>query len=126
MVHLMLNRIPTLSQLFLKCLTRNLYLSIARRSRHFKRVMTIIVSVNGNNSGEGFLIAPRETKIFRAPLGLRTDDGTSVNTTLQVASGGANIEFEQRNITVTEIEKFTNIHATSASSVRNDTVLEIL
>jgi hypothetical protein len=88
--------------------------------------MAIIVTVNGSKSGEGFLIAPLGTKIFQVPVGLRTDDGTSVNATLRVASGGANIEFEQANITVTEIEKFTKIHATSASSFRNDTVLEVL
>jgi hypothetical protein len=88
--------------------------------------MTIIVSVNRNKSGEGFLIAPLGTKTFQVPLGLRTDDGTSVNATLRVASGGAGIAFEQTNITITEVEKFTNIYATSASSLRNDTLLEVL
>jgi hypothetical protein len=88
--------------------------------------MTIIISVNGNKSGESFLIAPLGTKKFQVPLGLRTDDGTSVNATLQVASGGAGIAFEQTNITITGIEKFMNIYATSASGFINDTVLEVL
>ena len=88
--------------------------------------MTIIISVNGNKSGEGFLIAPDETKTFQVPLGLSTDDGTSVDAALRVASGGAGVAFEQTNITITAVEKFVNIYATSASSYKNDTVLEVL
>lgn len=88
--------------------------------------MTIIISVNGNQSGEGFLIAPFETKTFQVPLGLSTDNGTSVNATLRVAIGGAGVAFEQTNISITPIGKFVSIYATSASSYRNDTVLEVL
>src|SRR3712207_3732250 len=89
-------------------------------------IMTIIVSVNGNKSGEGFLIAPLGTQKFQVPLGLRTDGATCVDAALRVRPAGAGIAFEQTNFTITETEKFTNIYATSASSFRNDTVLEIL
>src|SRR5207248_2430911 len=41
-------------------------------------VMAIVITINGNNSGEGFLIAPVGGATFPAPLGLRTDDGSSV------------------------------------------------
>src|SRR5207244_2252581 len=51
-------------------------------------VLAIVITINGNNSGEGFLIAPVGGTTFPAPLGLRTDDGSSVAATLQVAAGG--------------------------------------
>jgi hypothetical protein len=87
--------------------------------------MTIIISVNGNKSGEGFLIAPVGNKIFPVLLGLSTDDGTSINASLQ-AVGGANVVLDQSEITITPNEQFRNIHATAASVFRNDTKLQIL
>lgn len=88
--------------------------------------MTIVISVNGNSSGEGFLIAPVGSNTFQVPLGLKTDDGSSIDATLQVAPGGAGVALDQTTITITPMEKFVNIHATSPSSARNDTLLQVL
>jgi hypothetical protein len=87
--------------------------------------MTILVEVNGNQSGEGFLIVPLRDKTFAVPVGLMTDDGSSTRIKLRAADG-ANIVIDQSDIIVTPTEQFVNIHATSASSYRNDTVLQIL
>jgi hypothetical protein len=87
--------------------------------------MAIVVEVNGNQSGEGFLIAPSHDKTFAVPVGLMTDDGSSTRVKLR-AEGVANIAVDQSDITVTPTEQFVNIHATSASSFRNDTVLKVL
>jgi hypothetical protein len=87
--------------------------------------MAIIVSVNGNASGEGFLIAPDGTRTFPVPIGLKTDDASIVAATLQKAVGGADVSFASANVTITGTEIFVNVHATSASAARNDTVLEV-
>lgn len=87
--------------------------------------MSVIISVNGNKSGEGFLISRLETKIFPVPLGLSTDDGSTINVNLQVAPGGAGIALDQTSLTVNSIEKVINMYATSPSTFRNDTVLEV-
>jgi hypothetical protein len=87
--------------------------------------MAMIITINGNNSGEGFLIAPVGGTPFTAPLGLRTDDGSSVAATLQVAAGGAGVVIDQTALTITPVEQFTHLHATSASSTRNDTLLQV-
>ncbi len=88
--------------------------------------MAIIVRVNGNSSGNGFLIAPDGARNFPVPVGLHTDDGSTVAATLQVAGGGAGVAFSQTAIVITPIEKFVNIHATSASPALNDTVLQVM
>lgn len=89
--------------------------------------MTILISVNGNDTGEGFLIYdPIGTRTFPVPVGLRTDDGTTVNATLQALAGGASVEFDQAAVEISPVETTVQIHATSASSARNDTVLQVV
>jgi len=61
--------------------------------------MAVIINVNGNRSGEGFLIAPVGGKTFPVPVGLSTNDGTSIDVSLQI-TGGANVVFDQTDITV--------------------------
>jgi hypothetical protein len=87
--------------------------------------MAVIINVNGNRSGEGFLIAPVGGKTFPVPVGLSTNDGTSIDVSLQV-TGGANVVFDQTDITITPVETFVNIHATSASNSINDTILQVM
>ncbi|MEE9295149.1 MAG: hypothetical protein V3W34_09360, partial [Phycisphaerae bacterium] len=89
--------------------------------------MAILISVNGNDSGEGFLIIePFGSRTFPVPVGLRTDDGTTVNATLQIAPGGAGVGFETDTVEISPTETFVQIHATSQSSSRNDTVLQVV
>ena len=88
--------------------------------------MAILIQVNGNTSGEGFLIAPDGTRTFPVPVGLKTDDGSTVAATLQIAAGGASVVFSSASVTISPVETFIDIHATSASTSRNDTVLQVL
>jgi hypothetical protein len=88
--------------------------------------MTVIININGNSNGEGFLIAPSGSKIFPFPVGLRTADGSHVDANLRIAPGGANIEFQQTNVTISPVESFALLHATTASHHRNDTILEVI
>ncbi|HWN10842.1 MAG TPA: VWA domain-containing protein [Pyrinomonadaceae bacterium] len=89
--------------------------------------MAVLIQVNGNNSGEGFLIAPDGARTFPVAVGLRTDDGTNVSATLQIAAGGvAGISFAATSIDISSTEVFVDIHATSSSTSRNDTVLEVV
>jgi len=44
-------------------------------------------------SSEGFLIAPVGNKIFPVLLGLGTDDGTSINASLQAVGGATRFTY---------------------------------
>lgn len=88
--------------------------------------MTIQVRVNGNNSGEGFLIAPDGSRTFPAEIGLMTDDGTTVSATLQMAPGGASVVLSSTSASISPVETAVQIHATSTSASRNDTVLQVV
>ncbi len=80
--------------------------------------MAILMRVNGNDSGEGFLVAPDGTHAFPVPVGLRTDDGSTVAATLQVAESGAGVVFSNTSVTMSPSETFGDIHARSASSAK--------
>jgi len=119
--------------------------------------MAIIINVNGNKSavdangnmtGEGFLIAPVGPPVdggraFPVPLGLSTNDGTSVNVSVGISTHAnvAQVQFlpipgafnydlffdwsNIPNITITPVEKFVNIWAQRSSTSRNDTVIQV-
>lgn len=88
--------------------------------------MSILVTVNGAPGDGAFLIAPDNSSTFPARLGLRTDDGSTVGASLTVLPGGAAIELEQTEVAVGPAETFVSMHATSASSQRGDTVLQVV
>ena len=44
--------------------------------------MPIIIRINGNSAGDGFLITPDSGSRFAVPLNLSTNDGSTVNATL--------------------------------------------
>lgn len=88
--------------------------------------MAILVRINGNDSGEGFLVVSNGGEDFPVAVGLRTDDGTTVNATLQMAPGGASVVLSETAVTISPVETFVDIHATGASAARNDTVLQVL
>ena len=87
--------------------------------------MAIIITVNGNHSGEGFLPAPVGSKTFSVPLALHTNDGSTEHATLGVAPGGAGVAFSSTNVTITPSSHVVHIHATSASHAKDDTVLQV-
>lgn len=86
--------------------------------------MAILIRVNGNGVSGGFLIAPDGTRTFPVPVGLRTDDGSTVIAVLQQAAGGAGLVFSQTNVTISPAETFVDVHATTSSGARDDTVLQ--
>lgn len=88
--------------------------------------MAIQIRVNGNGSGEGFLIAPDGTRTFPVPIGLKTDDGTTVAATLQIAPGGVGVVFSSTAPSISPAETFVDLHATAMSASRNDTVLQVV
>ena len=88
--------------------------------------MTIVVTLNGHACDDSFLIAPDQNRTFSVPLGLRTDDGSTVNVTLKVVPNGANIVISTTVLAVGPEETFVKVHATSPSSSRGDTVLQVL
>lgn len=87
--------------------------------------MATLITLQGNNSGEGFLIAPFGDRVFQASLGLRMDSGTA-SVTIRASPDGAGLVFSQAAIDLTTTEKIVQIHATAQSAARNDTVIEIL
>lgn len=88
--------------------------------------MAILIRVNGNNSGEGFLIAPDGTRTFPVSVGLRLDVGAPVSATLQASPDGAGLAFSATNVNISTTETFVEIHATAPSASRNDTVLQVV
>lgn len=87
--------------------------------------MGILIRVNGSLLSGGFIIAPDGARTFPVPVGLQTDDGSTVNAVVQQAAGGATLVFSQTTVTISPAETFVDVHATSASGARDDTVLQV-
>lgn len=87
--------------------------------------MGISIRVNGSLLSGGFIIAPDGARTFPVPVGLQTDDGSTVAAVLQQAAGGATLVFSQTNVSIGPAETFVEVHATSASGARDDTVLQV-
>jgi hypothetical protein len=88
--------------------------------------MSILITVNRNSGGESFLIAPDQNHTFPTPLSLRSDDGSTVNATLNVLPGGADIILETTTLEIGPIDSITQIQAASPSNSRGDTILQVL
>jgi hypothetical protein len=88
--------------------------------------MSILMTVNRNSGGEGFLIAPADGRTFPMPLSLRTDDDSTVNATLNILPGGADIVLETTTLEIGPTESITQIQAASPSNSRGDTILQVL
>lgn len=88
--------------------------------------MAILIRVNGNETGEGFLIAPDGTRTFPVSVGLRLDAGAPVSATLQAAPDGAGLSFSTTSVNISTTETFVEMQATAPSASRNDTVLEVV
>lgn len=86
--------------------------------------MAILMSLNGQTSGDPFLIAAAGDAVFPASLALRTDDGTTADAVLRVA-GGVGIHFERNEVRISSYETTIAVHALSGSSARNDTTIEV-
>ncbi len=86
--------------------------------------MTVIAALQGETSGDCFLIAPRDGREFPGVLTLRTDSGTTTVTLRCVPEGrlvlsttSCDLDTEPTDVTV---------HATEASQGRGDTAIEVV
>src|ERR1700755_39904 len=88
--------------------------------------MAIIVTVNGSKGPEGFLVAPSGTHEFPVAVGLKTDNGTTVQATLVItAAAGVNVQLSQTSVTIGPTQKSVKIVAKSPSKKRGDIKLEV-
>jgi len=87
--------------------------------------MTVLATLQGIGSGEGFLIAPLGARVFTAPLSLQTDSG-SADIALRASPDGAGLLFSQTSLTVTTVPTVIDVHATAKSLQRGDTAIEVL
>jgi hypothetical protein len=86
--------------------------------------MAVIAALQGNGSGEGFLVAPVGARTFPAALSLQTDTGTA-DVTLRASPDAAGLVFSQTSCTVTTAPTQVEVHATAKSLSRGDTAIEV-
>lgn len=87
--------------------------------------MGIVIRVNGNTAGDGFLIAPDNGRVFPVSLNLSTNDGTAVNVTVDATPNGAGIALPAGSISVGPGGTDIPIFATAVSNTRQDTVINV-
>lgn len=87
--------------------------------------MAIVIKVNGSGAGDGFLIAPDNGRTFSVPLNLSTDDGTTVNATVDATPNGAGVALPGGTITVGPAGADIPISATAMSNHRGDTTINV-
>ena len=87
--------------------------------------MALLVTFNGESTGNGFLIAPDRGRVCPAPLGLKTDDGTRVEVRVEVSPPGAGVYLDPPSLYVDGEEKTVWVHPTGPGTARDDTVLHI-
>jgi hypothetical protein len=87
--------------------------------------MGIVIRVNGSGAGDDFLIAPDNGCIFSVPLNLSTDDGTTVNATIDATPNGAGITLPGCSIGIGPAVKVIPINATPVSNAQGDTIINV-
>lgn len=90
--------------------------------------MAILISLNDNPAGDGFLLAPLDS-IYDAQIKLKTDPATpSAMVTIQAASPNpAGLVFSTMGpITITPAETIITVHAMTQSISRGDTLIQAL
>lgn len=87
--------------------------------------MAILMSLQGNSAGDGFLVKPLGTRTFDGIIELRTDAGTA-SVTLQASPNVAGLVFSQTALDLTTNPTFVAVHATAQSGAREDTTIQVL
>jgi hypothetical protein len=86
--------------------------------------MGIKISINGNTGPQGFLIAPSGSTEFPTSVGLKTDNGTTVNAVLSiVAASGVIVQLSKTNVTIGPTQKSVKITAKTPSKKAGDIML---
>jgi hypothetical protein len=86
--------------------------------------MAVVISLNGNAAGDGFLVAPVGSN-YDAQLTLSTDSGT-LAATLQASPNAAGLVFSSTNVSLSTTPTVVNVHATLQSASRGDTTIQVL
>lgn len=86
--------------------------------------MAVLISLGGNPTGDGFLIAPLGTT-YDAELTLSTDTGTLAST-LQASPNPAGLVFSQTSVNLSTTPTVVTVHAMAQSSARGDTTIQVL
>jgi len=86
--------------------------------------MAVLISLGGNSSGQGFLLAPVGAT-YPAELSLATDTGT-LSVTLQASPNAAGVVFSQANVNLSTVPTIVTVHATLQSGGPGDTILRVL
>jgi hypothetical protein len=87
--------------------------------------MSVVLSVNGNSVSPGFLVAPDDSRTFTVPLELATDDGTTVDVTIDVMPNGAGLTVPGGPVSVGPTGVTVPIAAASASAAEGDTSINV-
>ncbi|MEY2564986.1 MAG: hypothetical protein QOH88_3179 [Verrucomicrobiota bacterium] len=85
--------------------------------------MAVFMSLAGNTSGNGFLLAPLDST-YDAVIELWTDTGPST-VTLQASPNGAGLVFSQTAVNISAAHTVVTVHATLQSAVAGDTTIEV-
>jgi hypothetical protein len=88
-------------------------------------VSNIVIQVNGSGTGDGFLIAPDNGTPFSVPLNISTNDGTTVNATVDATPNGAGVTLPGGVISVGPAGTTIPLVATAVSATRGDTVINV-
>ena len=86
--------------------------------------MAVVISVNGNSTSGGFLIAPDNGVTFSVPLSLSTDDGTTVNATIDATPNGTGITLPA-SLSIGPAAKVIPINVTAVSNAQGDTIINV-
>jgi hypothetical protein len=87
--------------------------------------MAVVVAINGSSVSPGFLIAPDAGRILTVALDIATDDGTTVDVTIDVTPNGAGLAVPGGPVSVGPAGVSLPIAASSASAAEGDTVINV-
>ena len=88
--------------------------------------MAIKLTINGSPGPEGFLVAPAGGQTFPAVVGLKTDDGTTVQATLQVvAPKGVLVSVNPTSLSIGPTQKTVKVTATTPSRSQGDISFQV-
>ncbi len=88
--------------------------------------MAVLISLNDNPAGDGFLLAPLDST-YDAQIKLKTDAATATVTIQAAAPNPAGLVFSTMGpITISPVETTLTVHATVQSASRGDTVIQVL
>lgn len=85
----------------------------------------IVIAVNGSSAGDGFLIAPDNGINFTVLLNIATNDGSTVNATIDATPNGAGVTLPGGSMSIGPAGVAIPIFATAISGARGDTQINV-